>query len=393
MQLQMDELSGRAAAVELVERKGLGHPDTICDALAEQLSRELSRYYLERFGRVLHHNVDKALLCAGASRPAFSGGEVLEPLEIHLAGRATSSVRGQAIPVGEIAVESTKRWLAENLPRLDLERHVRIHCRLHPGSADLTQLFERAGAPPANDSSFGVGYAPLSELEQLVLAAESRLNSQDFRRAHPEAGSDVKITALRSGSEISLTLARAFIGAELGGLSDYLAAKAATASCIEQVCRERGLSAEVLVNAADDPDRGAVYITVLGTSAECGDDGQVGRGNRANGLITPHRPMSMEALAGKNPITHVGKLYNVLAREIAEDLVGSLAEVAAARCYLMSQIGRPIDDPRLVHLEIQTRSGSGVEALREPAAQIVRQHLGQLARLSQRIVRGEVQLF
>jgi S-adenosylmethionine synthetase len=28
---------------EAVERKGLGHPDTICDALAESFSRALSR--------------------------------------------------------------------------------------------------------------------------------------------------------------------------------------------------------------------------------------------------------------------------------------------------------------------------------------------------------------
>jgi S-adenosylmethionine synthetase len=47
---------------EIVERKGLGHPDTICDALAETLSRNLCREHRDRFGTVLHHNVDKALL-------------------------------------------------------------------------------------------------------------------------------------------------------------------------------------------------------------------------------------------------------------------------------------------------------------------------------------------
>jgi S-adenosylmethionine synthetase len=50
-----------------------------------------------------------------------------------------------------------------------------------------------------------------------------------------------------------------------------------------------------------------VYLTVTGTSAEAGDDGEVGRGNRVNDLITPYRPISLEAAAGKNPVTHVGQ--------------------------------------------------------------------------------------
>ena len=89
--------------LEIVERKGLGHPDTICDALAENLSRALSRFYLERCGAILHHNVDKALLCGGTARPAFGGGEIAEPIEIYLAGRATAEFEGVTIPVDEIA--------------------------------------------------------------------------------------------------------------------------------------------------------------------------------------------------------------------------------------------------------------------------------------------------
>jgi S-adenosylmethionine synthetase len=74
--------------VEIVERKGLGHPDTICDAIAEHVCVRLCRHYLERFGTILHHNVDKLLLAAGAARPAFGGGEVTAPMEIYIGGRA-----------------------------------------------------------------------------------------------------------------------------------------------------------------------------------------------------------------------------------------------------------------------------------------------------------------
>ena len=80
--------------VEIVERKGLGHPDSICDALAETFSRNLCREYRRRFGEVLHHNVDKALLCGGSAAPAFGGGTVLSPINIYLAGRGSSCSEG-----------------------------------------------------------------------------------------------------------------------------------------------------------------------------------------------------------------------------------------------------------------------------------------------------------
>lgn len=89
--LILSPLAGVDDSVEIVERKGLGHPDTICDALAEAFSRNLCREYLARFGSILHHNVDKALLCGGRSAPAFEGGAILSPIDIYLAGRATTS--------------------------------------------------------------------------------------------------------------------------------------------------------------------------------------------------------------------------------------------------------------------------------------------------------------
>jgi S-adenosylmethionine synthetase len=392
-QLHLNELAAGAQAVEMVERKGIGHPDTICDAIAERVSCALSHHYLNLCGNILHHNVDKVLLSAGSSRAEFGGGELLQPIHLFLGGRATCHLRDLEVPVEDIAVEATRSWFSQFFPRLSLANDLRIHCQIHPGSRDLVRLFERGRAPLANDTSFGVGYAPLSALERFVFDAEARLNSPEYRALQRSAGLDVKVTGVRRRSEISITIARAFIAAEVATLSDYLEAKAATARFVEQLARERGLSVQVVVNAADEPDAGSVYLTVLGTSAESGDDGQVGRGNRANGLITPHRPMSLEAIAGKNPISHVGKLYNVVARDVAEDLVASLEQVSAARCYLSSEIGRPIDEPRLVHVEIQTRDGLPAQALTGSVEQIVRGHLGGLARLSERIVEGEVQLF
>src|SRR3990172_10524758 len=96
---------GDALPAEIVERKGLGHPDSLCDALVEEVSRALSAFYCERFGFILHHNVDKALLRGGAARPAFGGGEGLQPIDLYLAGRATADYKGAAVPVAQLAIE------------------------------------------------------------------------------------------------------------------------------------------------------------------------------------------------------------------------------------------------------------------------------------------------
>ena len=127
-------------AVEIVERKGLGHPDTICDALAEQLSLALCQFYFERFGLLLHHNVDKALLCEGFARPAFGDGKVLAPMEIFLAERATQEFKGGQVPVEELAIAHCQSWLQKHFHALEPEKQIKLHCLVRPGSVDLAEL-------------------------------------------------------------------------------------------------------------------------------------------------------------------------------------------------------------------------------------------------------------
>ena len=112
--------------VEIVERKGTGHPDTICDNLAEELSVALCKLYLEEFGFVQHHNVDKALLVGGVADPRFGGGEIITPIEIYLVGRAVKEKDGKLLPVDELAIEVAKEWLRKNIRNLDPDKHVII---------------------------------------------------------------------------------------------------------------------------------------------------------------------------------------------------------------------------------------------------------------------------
>ena len=393
----ISRLAGADQTIEIVERKGLGHPDTICDALAETLSRNLCRTYRDRFGAILHHNVDKALLCGGRAAPAFGGGGVLAPINIYLGGRATSQVGSDVLRTTEIAVEGSLAWLRANLHALDADRHVRIHDFIQPGSQDLQSLFaRRSGAeiPLANDTSIGVGYAPMSPLEQLVLAIEKEMNGRSRDREHPAWGEDIKVMGVRNGGSVRLTVACAMIGRHLLHLDDYLAEKLLIGKLAEQLTIQHGFSNyEVAVNAADDRSTNSVYLTVTGTSAEAGDDGQVGRGNRVNGLITPGRPMTLEAVAGKNPVTHVGKIYNIVAREIAGALIREIPEVIAAHCLMVSQIGAPVTSPALLQLKLGTTGGFPISQIKPRAQEIVADQLCRIPKLIDQFVAGAIAVF
>lgn len=382
--------------VEIVERKGLGHPDTICDALAEELSVALCRYYLDHFDLVLHHNVDKVLLWGGVSRPAFGGGEILEPMELFLAGRASSSFGGIEVPVAEIAESVCHDWFRKNLHALDSAAHVEIHPLIRSGSSELVDLFmqqKKTGVWLANDTSFGVGFAPTSTLEQLTMEIENKLNSDAVKTANPQIGQDVKVMSVRRDGHIDITVACALIGKYLDGLDSYLESKELVASmAVDVASRLTTDDVTVGVNTADDPISERIYITVTGTSAECGDDGEAGRGNRANGLITPFRPMALESVAGKNPVTHVGKLYNVAAREIAAALVAELPDVVGAECALVSQIGRPVDDPQTVAVRVCTGDRSP-EEIAPQVRECVDAQVAAITTLWERIIRQEVPLY
>jgi S-adenosylmethionine synthetase len=384
-------------SLEIVEHKGIGHPDTMCDGIVEAFAVGLARFYLERCGRPLHFNVDKALLVGGAARPAFGGGEIVAPIQVLLGGRATREVDGVRVPVDDIAREACAGWIRAHVHALDPDRHVTSSCLVRGGSEELVQIFASRGPEDAsrwlaNDTSIGVGYAPFSRLERAVLTAADRL--RQLARERPEVGEDVKVMGLRRGADVHLTVACAFIGKHLADIEDYAARKdAVRRDVVEAVRRCLGGEATVDVNAADDLSAGRAYVTVTGTSAEAGDDGQVGRGNRVNGLITPYRPMSLEAAAGKNPTSHVGKLYNVVAQRIAAAVIEHVADVTEAHCVLLSRIGRPVTDPVLADMRVRTRDHVPVDAVRAEVLAIVHDGIASLPTLAREILSGGVRLF
>lgn len=383
---------------EMVERKGTGHPDTICDAATEELSRALSRYYLEHYGRIYHHNVDKAVLVGGRVEVEFGGGRLLEPIYLLIVGRATmelmSGKKIERIPVGSLALDSTQQWIKNNMRFLNPSKHIVIDSKIRSGSIDLQAVFDESEmAPLANDTSFGTAFAPLTETEQLVLETERLLNSKQFKQKLPEVGEDIKVMASRLENEIRLTIAVAMIASLIPDKDHYRNVHEEVRNQVaDLVVKTTPKNVAIDINTGDNPEKDSYYLTLTGTSAEHGDDGQVGRGNRTTGLITPYRPQSLEAACGKNPINHTGKLLNVAAQNIAKRIDAEIHPIEA-NVYLLSQIGQPITEPQLANVELILENEAQINVTKNDVEAIIEEELDRLPSLWEGILKDAYTLF
>ena len=382
-------------AVEIVERKGLGHPDSICDGIAEHVSRALARAYLDRVGTVLHYNTDETQLVAGRAAPAFGGGEVLEPIYLLITGRATKQYGDRKIPADAIALRAAREYVERHFPFLEFGTDLVVDVKLGEGSGDLQQVFGEDGiqVPMANDTSFGVGHAPLTETERIVLETERRLNGR-YSDDTPAVGQDVKVMGKREGDRIDVTVAAAVVDRYVDDIDEYDAAVDGIREFVRRLAGDiTDRAVEVHVNTADDYESGSIYLTTTGTSAEQGDDGSVGRGNRANGLITPNRSMSMEATSGKNPVNHIGKIYNLLATEVAGTVVEEVDGIREIRVRLLSQIGQPIDRPHVADASLVTDEALEVRDVESEVTAIVDRELADVTSITERVIDGDLTTF
>ncbi|RLI30841.1 methionine adenosyltransferase, partial [Candidatus Bathyarchaeota archaeon] len=133
--------------------------------------------------------------------------------------------------------------------------------------------------------------------------------------------------------------------------------------------------------------------TVTGTSAEQGDDGNAGRGNRINGLITPCRQMSLEATAGKNPVSHVGKIYNLLAKITAEKVCNEVKGIREVYVKILSSIGKPITEPQIVSIHVNLEKGYSLRNIAADIKSIVYEETANVQKLTSQIIEGKFELF
>lgn len=377
--------------VEIVERKGIGHPDSLCDGIAERISVEYTKWCIEHVGHALHHNFDKVQLVAGDVRVGYGGGEVLKPIRIQIAGRGTPiTPDGRPVPMDAIAINAAKAHIRETMKYLDPDVHCVIDSYAGKGSSELVHAVHEI---TANDTSFGAAHWPRSVLENAVYETCEYITGELINSL--PVGEDVKVMGMRQGKNVTLTCAVPFIATQIKDADEYVEAKNAVKAAVQSFAEQLvpGYNLTIEVNTADDIEAGAVYLTLSGTSAEMGDDGSVGRGNRVTGVIAPFRAASLEAAAGKNPISHVGKLYNVIALLSAQDIVDNVDEVREAQVYILSQIGKPIDRPLVATATVRSHNGDLSDAAKEQVRALLGKHLADTEGVREKLANMEVTLY
>lgn len=404
----MNRISVQTRPYEFIEKKGMGHPDTLADNLAEELSKKYSQYTLEKFKYILHHNFDKVGLLGGSSFVAFGNGYLTAPIRVLINGRVSTKFGDIEIPAKELLTKWTKEFLKKRLPMIDCEKDIKIHynisCASSPGKTEIPA--EKEGTRKywfeprdekdlkevqflgANDTSLGVGFYPPSQLATTVYSLEKTLTSEEFKKKYPWLGSDIKIMASKIYDDVSITMCIPQICSEVKNLQEYK----------ENIENIRNFALEIFkknfpesklslhINTRDDYETGELYFTATGSSIESGDEGLVGRGNRINGLICTTNPYTMEGASGKNPVYHIGKLYSIAAQKLAKKIsqkIGCYVEV-----FLVSQSGRLLIDPWKTIIGIDEKTAFDEEAMRE----IVKESLKEIPKITNELLTGNHEL-
>ncbi len=387
--------------IEICERKGIGHPDTICDLLLNSVSIVLAREYLKRFERIMHYNIDKGLLVAGEVERRLGGGRVTKPMLLIIGDRATFKVGDEEVPIKEITIRTAKKWFRENTRLIDAEEHVRYQVELKRGSEALTDIFKRgqdnkrvSQRLPSNDTSAAVGFYPMTDTEISVLETERFLNSDEFKEGHPETGEDVKVMGIRRKNDLHLTIAMAFVDRYIKSENEYFKRKEEVLEAVTDFVSPRiGVeSVNIDLNTLDRRGRGmgGMYLTVLGTSADDGDCGQVGRGNRPNGIIPLNRPAGSEAAAGKNPVSHVGKIYNLLSYRLAREIYEKVPGILETYIWMVSQIGKPVDQPLIASAELILEKNTLLKEVSGDVQEIIESSLEKIDDFCKELIEGKV---
>ncbi len=384
---------------EVVERKGLGHPDTICDAIAEKASRYYSLTCLKKFGRVAHHWFDKVLLIGGESLINFGKGKLSKPYEVIFAGKAALTILGQEIDLYSIQKQACIEVLTSLLHGFIPSEHLIIQSKITdyqgPGRKnsryrpqlidDLVDLEDKQLF--SNDCNVCTGYAPLTLLEKIVLGIENKLLEKKFKYGESEIGVDIKIVGTRKGSKYHLLVNIPLIADYVSSFEYYTNKKKQLLQKIkEYINLNFSVDAEVEVNPADEGQY--VYLTATGTVADTGDVGVTGRGNRLNGLITPMRPMSIEASSGKNPIDHTGKIYGVLSQKIA-DRIFEITNIPNS-VLLSTSKGKLVDKPNEIIISLSTDQKEIPYGIIE---KVVHEELGSSNKLSAQFIKEGITLW
>ncbi len=360
--------------IEAVERKGIGHPDTLADALAERLSIAYSRHCRQHYGAVLHHNLDKLYLRGGHARTDPGVFEMTEPTTVVVGGRVSTSFAGEPIDHRDLFDEVVTGYLARVLPNFEVSKWLRIeHATtdrsryptwFHPRDLhDLPEIRYATGS----DTVAVTGWWPPTPTERIVLAVERYLNQQANGPRYTHLGQDVKVMALRQGGRVDVTLNVAVHPDAAPTRSAYETALRNLKPELDKVANEAAAGEadpHIRLNThAANPFHGKrQYLLGSGSCLEFGEEGFVGRGNGPAGLIAVHRPKSVEAAYGKNPVYHSGKVYTIYAEQIARTIHHQLD--VGATITIVATNSTALREPNYVAVDLHGQAAhADIEAL------------------------------
>ena len=201
----------------------------------------------------------------------------------------------------------------------------------------------------------------------------------------------------KNGNVLNLTVAMAFVDRFVDSVKDYMRKKAEMQADVQEWANKQSTfdKVNVFINTADMEGRGldGIYLSVLGTSADGADSGQVGRGNKVNGVISLNRPIGTEAAAGKNPVNHVGKIYNALTHQIARKICEEVPEVAETCVWLLSQIGKPIDQPAIAAAQVVMNEGCELSKVQGRINEVIDAELAAIEDFCEQLTYGRISVW
>lgn len=353
---------------EIVERKGIGHPDTLADGVAEAISLEYSKYCLKNYGVILHQTLDKIMLIGGLGKFGFGIGKMIQPWRLILNGRLTKSFERKKVPYQDIEIDAARKYLKLVVPKLDINKWLKIEMYTSSYSKNPRWFAPRsikdipdAIRPYANDTSTCVGYWPLTITEQLTLLMERYFYDSKGLTRFNYIGQDIKVMSVRRKDKIVITMCVPFFSQFTPDCDTYYGRKKRIITDLLRIAREfvkNKYEISLQVNTQDEMignKRKSIgyYFVVSGSALDSGEEGVVGRGNRSRGIISTVRPHTLEAIQGKNPVYYVGKVYNYLADILAKKIATQLE--CESVVYISSRNGDDLYKPHQIFVHLSKK--------------------------------------
>ena len=109
-----------------------------------------------------------------------------------------------------------------------------------------------------------------------------------------------------------------------------------------------------------------------------------------NGIISLNRPSSSEAAAGKNPVSHVGKIYNLLTFKIANSIVTKVSGIEESYVWLLSTIGMPINDPKIASAQLVLSRNTKIEEVESDVREIIECEIENIRAFTDELAEGRI---